>query len=609
MPENNQQHIPKQKPPVQVFGKIGRRLLGWFLLVALIPLLFMGYQGYYFARLAVQREVFLHMEAIAQSKQQAISQWFSERTRDMRVLAANPALIERSSQNPSAVTAKATNDAGQMLTAFQDQSQSYSMVCLYDLNEQSIFCSAGEGALHIGAKADSLVRKARESNGPVMGPIYLNSHIGPAMNLAQVVRDESGQVKNVIVATLALSHTLNPIILDTTGLGLSGQAYLIDRNKVMLTPSRFMNHPSPLTHTMDSEGIRTALKGGSGTGVYRGFEGQDVIGAWVSMPDQQWVLIAEMNASEAFAPLATLRKNALIVAILTMGAILIVVALISRSLSLPIRKLADASLAVSEGDLDRTVVVKLNDELGELAERFNRMVQSLKESQRQLVQSARLAAIGELVASVVHEVRNPLSAVKMNLRILETKCSTDPVIAEHFRLARGQTDRMESMLSELLDYSKPITLNLAPVAIADMISDAVRDFESEAKAHSIGISVRIAEGLTTVRADAPRLHQVLLNLLINARQATENGGKISITAEKYFEQNREMLRLSIRDTGQGIPEDNLQHIFEPFFTTRKQGTGLGLSNARKIVEAHGGALSVESKLLEGTTVHVTLPVV
>jgi signal transduction histidine kinase len=590
-----------------VFGKIGRRLLGWFLFIALIPVLFMGYQGYYFARQAVQREVFLHMQTVAQSKKQAINQWFGERLRDMRVLAANPALATEGTRHPECAAAGELENAGNMLTAFQNQSVSYRMVCLYDLNQQPLLCTAGDGALHGSVDSEKLIKNALASTAPVMGPIYLNSHIGPAINLAQAVRDSSGQVSTVLVATLALSHTLNPIILDTTGLGLTGQAYLVDQNKVMLSPSRFMNHPGPLTHKMDSEGIRQALRGGTGAGVYEGFEGQDVIGAWVSLPEQQWVLIAEMNASEAFAPLAVLRKDAVLVALLTMGAILIVVAFISRSLSLPIRKLAEASAAVSEGDLDRTVDVTLKDELGELAVRFNRMVHALKESRHQLVQSARLAAIGELVASVVHEVRNPLSAVKMNLRILETKCATDPVVAEHFKLARTQTDRMETMLSDLLDYSKPIELDLTTQTVNQLVDTALQDFEAEAAAARVTVERSVPDGLPPLKVDSARVYQVLLNVLINARQALPQGGTIRISASLVFEPEKHGVRLSIQDSGEGISAENLRHIFEPFFTTRKQGTGLGLSNARKIVEAHGGSLRVESAPGQGTTVHLDLP--
>ncbi|MBU1983817.1 HAMP domain-containing protein, partial [bacterium] len=455
---------------------------------------------------------------------------------------------------------------------------------------------------------------------PVPGPIYLNPATGPTMHLAQTIRDPRGEPLGVVVATLVLAKTLNPIILDSTGLGQTGEAYLVDAGKVMLTPSRFMDHPDPLTHTMDTEGIRRALTGSDGTGGYKGYDGRRVIGAWTYMPEHEWALIVEMKAEEALAPLARMRRDTILVAMLTFGVILMVVGLISRSISAPIRELAAASLDVSRGDLERTVTVRLRDELGELAERFNAMVGSLKDSrsalqdaydklvraQKQIVQAERLAAVGELAASVVHEIRNPLSAVKMNLRILEGKCAQDSVAAEHFRLAREQTERLETMLEDLLDFSKPVALRLAAVRVEDVVEDALRMFRADDAMHTV--TVNVSDSLPPLNADRERLGQVLLNLLLNARQASAAGEEIRVAAESVSENGASAIRISVADRGQGIAPENLSHVFEPFFTTRKRGTGLGLANARKIVEIHGGTISIESTVGKGTAVFVTLPI-
>jgi two-component system, NtrC family, sensor histidine kinase HydH len=211
------------------------------------------------------------------------------------------------------------------------------------------------------------------------------------------------------------------------------------------------------------------------------------------------------------------------------------------------------------------------------------------------------------VASVVHEIRNPLSAVKMNLRILENKCATDPVVAEHFKLAREQTDRLESMLEELLDYSKPVVLKKETITVSELIRETLINFDSDGAPSHPTISEEIDPQLPAVRVDRKRMAQVLLNLVLNARQAGGPEATIRITADEIRNHGRRTVRLSVIDQGRGISEENLKHIFEPFFTTRKQGTGLGLSNARKIVEAHGGSLTVESKVEHGTSVAIMLP--
>lgn len=609
------------RPTINPFGRIGFRLLRWFLVIALIPLLFMGYQGYYFARQAVQREVFLHMEAVAQAKRHAIEQWFAERMADIRMLAVNPQLVAHAAMLIRHPDSQALKNIAEVLEAWHLPSDETGFLCLYDATGQPLLCTSHHEQLIPSFDRSILYRDAAKATGPVTGPIYLNPSIGASMHLAQTIRDAAGNPLVMLVMTLPLTQTLNPIILETTGLGRTGQAYLVDTDKVMLTPSRFMDHPDPLTHTMDTDGIRRALAGGSGAGVYPGFEGQEVIGAWTFMPEQRWALIAEMDADEAFAPLAVLRRNTIIVALLTLAMVTLVVGFISRSISAPIRTLAEASLDVSQGNLDRTVTVRLGDELGELAERFNAMVRSLKESQhslqdaydqllraqKQLVQSERLAAIGELAASVVHEVRNPLSAVKMNLRILETKCAVDAVAAEHFRLAKAQTERLETMLTDLLDYAKPLPLRREAVAVPDLIRDALQAFEGERQAGNLTVTVELEPALPPLTVDRSRIVQLLHNLLLNAMQAAEPGAELRISAMNATADKMPAVNIAVADRGRGIAPEHLKRIFEPFFTTRKHGTGLGLPNARKIAEAHGGALRVESVLQQGTTVHIVLP--
>ncbi len=601
------------------FGKIGSRLLRWFLIVALIPLIFMGYQGYYFAKQAVTQEVFLHMETVATRQMKQINQWFAERVSDLEVLAAHPFVVRNCVLLSKDEDASLVHELAEILRSYKGSSAAYEGLCIHDMNGRPLAHAERCGLPAPGFGRTEMFKRALLSDGPVKGPIHAHESFGPVMNWAVLIRSPAGEPVAIIAVLLALSNTLNPIILDTTGLGLTGQAYLVDTAKVMLTPSRFMEHPAPLTHKMDTEGIRRALTGVNGAAVYRGFDGQQVMGAWLFSPEQNWALIAEMDAREAFAPLTRLRRNALIVAILVLGVILIVVALISRSISLPIRQLADASLDVSKGNLERAVVVRLHDELGELAERFNQMVHSMKESrdslqdayeklvrtQKQLIQSEKLAAIGEFVASIVHEIRNPLSAVKMNLRILETKCSTDGSVGEHFQLATSQTERLEKMMTSLLDYAKPIALNRKPLRLEELMDGVLRETQAQRKAFRV--EVKLHDSSRMIQVDSEKIHQVLLNVLLNALQASNPGDKIILKTEDTDWDDVPACLISVKDEGHGIAPENMKKLFEPFFTTHKQGTGLGLPNSKKIVEAHGGTMRIRSRVGEGTEVDIIIP--
>jgi signal transduction histidine kinase len=607
---------------VPLFGKIGRRLLRWFTIIALIPLIFMGYQGYYFAKQAVRSEVFLHMETVATRQRMQIDHWFEERVSDLEVLAAHPHVVRNCVLLEKSKDASLAHELIGILRSYQRGSTAYENLCIYGMNAQLIACAAESAITDREFGMTALFREVLESSGPVKSPVYLQEGVGPAMHMGTLIRTPAGNPTAIAIILLALSKTLDPIILDTSGLGSTGQAYLVDTAKVMLTPSRFMEHPEPLTHTMDTEGIRRALKGTSGAAVYAGYDGQQVLGAWVFMPEQQWALIAEMDADEAFAPLARLRRNAIIVALVVLVAIIAVVSLISRSISMPIHQLAEASLDVSRGNLDRTVVIRLRDEIGELAERFNHMVHAMKESrdslqdayerlvrtQEQLVQSERLAAIGEFVASIVHEIRNPLSAVKMNLRILETKCEKEGIVAEHFQLAKSQTERLESMLSDLLGYSKPIALARRPVVLGEFVDQIVRHVQTQEEELGIHVGTSVHAPAKILHMDPERMNQVVLNVLLNAVQAVERGGDVRLETADAVEGGQPAVEIAVSDNGHGVSPENLERLFEPFFTTRKDGTGLGLPTSKKIVDAHGGVIRVSSRIGEGTEVKIIIPI-
>lgn len=600
---------------VTLFGKIGSRLLRWFLLVALIPLILMGYQGYYFAKRAVQREVFLHLEAVARQKMMRIEQWFAERTTDIKVLSTNPAIVRDVASEVRGKTQQFPADLVNLLDHYRTQSESYLRLEVFDPKGILIAHSTvGEHSM-VGSDLSDVVGNALQSNGVAASPVLRLAGIGTGMRLGCAIRDSVGNAVGVVTVFLSLSNTLDPIILDTTGLGRTGQAYLVDTSMVMLTPSRFLGHPEPLTHTMDSEATRRAITGSSGSGVYRGYGGQQVIGAWVYLPMQKWALIAEMDAEDAFAPLAMIRRNSIIMAILVLAIILAVVVMISRSISYPIRQLANASLQVSKGDLSASVEARSKDELGYLAEQFNSMVRSMKESQgslksayekllhtqKLLAQSEKLAAVGQLVASIVHEIRNPLSSIKMNLSILETKCNKEGAISEHFQIAKSQTERLESMLTDLLNYSKPISVELQPIAVKDLVDSALQDVQTDSE-----IVVDLQDPVAVIQVDFEKMQQVLLNVLLNATQALPSHGSIEIRSRTVDFEGIQSLQLSIHDNGPGISKETLDQVFEPFFTTRKQGTGLGLPNAKRIIEAHGGDIEIRSEIGKGTEVIIML---
>jgi signal transduction histidine kinase len=226
--------------------------------------------------------------------------------------------------------------------------------------------------------------------------------------------------------------------------------------------------------------------------------------------------------------------------------------------------------------------------------------------ERRLTRQERLAALGHLAAGVAHEVRNPLNAIGMGIQRLEREYAPAQA-AEEFhtlcRIIRGEVARLNTIVQEFLTFARTPMLQRASSAVATLLQEVAALLEAEAQARSVRLTIHVPESLPPLLLDRQQMQQALLNLLLNALQATPPGGTVQVMAEAGAAE----VRITIADQGSGIAPEMLERIFDPYFTTKPEGTGLGLPIALRIIQAHGGTLDVRSILGQGTTVEVRLP--
>jgi two-component system sensor histidine kinase HydH len=229
----------------------------------------------------------------------------------------------------------------------------------------------------------------------------------------------------------------------------------------------------------------------------------------------------------------------------------------------------------------------------------------LRQLELKIRQREKLAAIGNLAAGIAHEVRNPLSSIKGYVSYFG---SLFPVESENRKIARittDEVDRVNRVISELLEFARPADLRLSKTNIKELIGHALDVVSNEAASAGVKIIRKLDDDLPETVLDPDRIMQVLLNILINAIQAMEHGGEISIAARA----EKKTLVVAVSDTGKGISVDEQAHMFNPYFTTKKTGTGLGMAIVHKIIENHGGTVDVRSREDIGTTVSIRLPIV
>jgi PAS domain S-box-containing protein len=218
----------------------------------------------------------------------------------------------------------------------------------------------------------------------------------------------------------------------------------------------------------------------------------------------------------------------------------------------------------------------------------------------------RMAYVGHLSASLSHEIRNPLSSVKMNLQILERKLELDGFDRRRLEITVHEVSRLEGILRQLLDVARPLTITTASVNLSALAQGCV-DLLA-AKVHEKGLELveRYSKTLPPAHVDAGKVEQALINLLLNAIEATPEGGRITVWTRTARKGNR-CLEIGVRDTGHGIDRDQMANLFTPFFTSKSQGSGLGLSNVKRIMEAHSGEVDVRSRKGRGATFILRLP--
>lgn len=230
---------------------------------------------------------------------------------------------------------------------------------------------------------------------------------------------------------------------------------------------------------------------------------------------------------------------------------------------------------------------------------WRRKVAGLK---REVARQERLAALGTLAAGVAHEIRNPLSSIKGFATYFGAKFGAGTQDRELAEVMIGEVDRLNRVVTELLELTHPAQPRLVPTKVDDLVRHALKLVERDCLDKGITVQTRIAE-FEALLLDPDRMLQVLLNLFLNAIQAMPNGGVLTVSAQRV----KDRLELRVADTGHGIPAQDLDRIFDPYFTTKNQGTGLGLATVRTMVEAHGGQIRIASEPGQGTQVVLDLP--
>jgi len=464
---------------------------------------------------------------------------------------------------------------------------------------------AQESSTLISRSQDPAFLQAKKTGAPKVGNIYYEGDL-PRINVVYPLEADY----EYVFVTVTLSKLWQKI--DGIRIGKTGFAFLID------SEGRTIFHPE-LERAKNFEKVTTlpivkqALAGfGRPIGVdvsgegFHSDAGSGVVGAYAWAESLNWGVIMQQAKSEAYSSIARMKANAGLWIILSIVGSVFIAFYLAKSLSRPILELIVGAEKLGEGDFSHEVKVNTRDEISTLANTFNFMIKKLKEFQEQLVLREKLAAVGQMASVVGHEIRNPLGVINNAIYYIRTKLEMsserqlDPKIQKHIGIIEKEIAASNKIVSDLLGFSRTRPPMAQPLDLNKIIEDSL---SAVSLPETVKVEIDLSLELPPTLVNPDEIRQVFINLINNAWQAMPEGGTLKIRT--YTEE--EMAQVEITDTGCGISPENMKKLFTPFFSTKTKGTGLGLAAVQRILERHKGKIKVRSRVEQGTTFIISLP--
>lgn len=616
------------------------RLITPLSLLSVATVLTISVSTYFSARETLKQSLFARLSVAAILKEEQIAEWFETQRNDILLLARLP---EVQTQTQILSNTDLEEDAYQKLSLYLQDiiSAKPNMSEVSILTEEGIVLFSTNKSLEntyqpLGATTTYFADNSVE----IVPTLYVSPITGTtAITFATPILNGSKNRVGVLSVTLDLQD-VDSLIRERTGLGETGTTYLVgqlERSNTFIASGK----DNQMTGEINSFAIDLATAGQSGAGLYQNYGGEPVIGVYRWLEGQNLALLAEMNQREAFAPARILARNILLIGFVATGLLLSGIYFLSRRITQPIATITEAAIQLQNGQLNQSIPVVSQDEIGFLAQVFNHMAQQLKESFSALEKSnhelesrvndrtvelveAKEAAESAtrtksvFLANMSHELRTPLNSIIGYSEMLEEDAESigEDSFVPDLRKIQGSSKHLLNLIDSILDLSKieagRMELQLEPVSIAALAQDVLATIHPVAEAKFNNVVLNNVSTVGSIESDPGKLRQCLLNLLSNANKFTDQG-QLTLTISTISYQSENYLEITVTDTGIGMEQDQLEKIFRAFIqadtspTRRYGGTGLGLTITREFVHMLGGTITAESELGKGSTFTILLP--
>ena len=555
-----------------------------FALLAVIPLVGVGALGYLRSMRAVESLVATQVEQIARRAARQLEDRYALHEANLLLLAGNAEtqslFAARASGDSSAIAAAHTAAVAYLEDAWRALGAGYEWIELRDGGGRTVHRMDGDDGGPAGLPAGSAT--SRSSSW---------------LTLREPILDGEGSQEVGTVVAAVVPDAMLPFEALEPRFGASGYSVVFDRST-----GRVLYHPRHayaqrmIAELAGPEGWDvdpSVFEGREGSITYREADSGRVA-FYQSLDSPPWTVLASGSVDEFGAPFADSRTANLALILLLAIVVWIAYALLARRATRPLAALTDAADRVGAGDYTPALPPVGQDEVGRLTTAFGLMIAQVRESLRQMEASRQMAAVGQFASQISHEIRNPLTSLQLNLQGLERDVRHGRIpsdLARPVGLCLKEVHRLDGVASGVLSLARPRRPDTAPCSLHGVIADALEVLRAQLGAVGVTVHTRFQAERDRVVGSAEDLTSVIFNLCRNAAEAMPGGGNLHVSTEPTWAPgNRAGIRVRVEDDGVGIPADVRDEIFKPFFTTKKDGTGIGLSLAARIVEEHRGTI-------------------
>ena len=621
-------------------GKLAYKFLFWFLLISLAPMGVVGYHLVSISQASLQKESLRVQEQHASGFAATVWNYITTYSNILTDAAHHADFV--------------ADAVGQMNGVKQQQYMNRIMQLHAAFLELSVFDLSGQETLRMGrflGPSPPMRNFFQETpfqvalqQGQFIGGLERFQGLYPTLTIAVPIIDPrvpQSKPSGVLLGKISLNGLSQMLVQQFPEGGKSEAAvvgvdgFLVAHSNPKMVFKTEAKLPKEITDVILTQ---TTDKGG---GEIQLSSGKTLLGAYAMVAQLGWVVYVQQPIESAYGAAIEMKGEILRVLVWVVAVTILLSLAVAGHITQPIRVLNQAADKLGKGQFEDLPELSMtNDEIGDLAQTFLAMAESLKEktgelvhakeelekfahflekrveartrelraAQDELIKKERLAAIGQMASVVGHEIRNPLAVINNSTYFIKTKLAAagmpplDPKIAKHLSIIESEIKQANGIINEILTFSRQRELKPEIVGINNFLEEliSVHPFPSH-----VNCVKEFDPRNPVVSIDLDEMRQCIRNLIGNGVEVMPNGGNVTVSTE-VVEQN--WVRISVKDTGSGIPPDVLEKIFAPFFTTKARGTGLGLAVVRKVIDRHKGKVDVESTVGKGTTFRLYLPI-